>query len=198
MRRRPTSGWSSGWATPARRTPAPGTTSGYLVVDELAAGSAAVHARTRPAAPTSSRAGSVPRAGGPRVVLARPRSLHERVRRTGRGAGHVLQGAARPHRRDPRRARHRPSAPCASSSAAATTATTGCGRCAPRSAPATSTGSGSASAGRPGRQDAGRLRARGLLLGRAQGAALPGRPGRRRRRVAAHRRPRAHPEPFNS
>ena len=47
----------------------------------------------------------------------------------------------------------------------------------------------------PGRQDAGGLRAVELLRCRAQGAGVPGRPCRRRRRVPARGRPRAHPGP---
>ncbi len=46
----------------------------------------------------------------------------------------------------------------------------------------------------PGRHGAGRLRAPGLLRRRAQDPAVPGGPGRGRRRVAADRGARAHPE----
>ena len=46
----------------------------------------------------------------------------------------------------------------------------------------------------PGRHGAGRLRAPGLLLDRAQDRAVPGGPGGRRRGVPAHRGPRPDPE----
>ena len=85
------------------------------------------------------------------------------------------------------------SARCAPSSAAATTATTGC------KSMRSSLGTGDfyrvrVGIGRPaGPAGPGRLRALRLHRGRAQGAAAPGRPRRRRRGVARHGRPRAHP-----
>ena len=122
---------------------------GYLVVDELASrmGSAFRAHKSGRADVVEGRLGA-PGAPGPRVVLARPRLLHERVRRRRSSAGDVLQGRRRSGSSPSTTSSTCRSARCGSSSAAATTATTGCGRCAPRSAPATSTGCGSASAGR--------------------------------------------------
>ena len=77
-------GSSSGWATPAPTTPAPGTTSGYLVADELAdrmGGSWKAHKSGR-ADVVEGRLGGLP--GLRASCSAGPRSLHERVRRTGR------------------------------------------------------------------------------------------------------------------
>ena len=96
-------------------------------------------------APTSSRAGS---AGSPGRA-GQAAHLHERVRRPGRRAARLLQGPARAARRRPRRAgpavrraaaqarrrRQRPQRPAVDARA--------------RWAPASSTGCGSASAGRP-------------------------------------------------
>ena len=81
--RRP--GWSSGWVTRARRTPATGTTSApWSSTSWPRRIGASVRARTR-RGPTSPRGGSAPPAApGPRVVLATPAVLHERVRRPGR------------------------------------------------------------------------------------------------------------------
>ena len=63
-----TSGWSSAWATPDRRTPATGTTSASWWPTCSPSASAGSSRRTR-AGPTPSRAGSA----GQRVVLAKPK-----------------------------------------------------------------------------------------------------------------------------
>ena len=75
--------------------------------------------------------------------------LHERGRRADQGGAVVLQGRPGAAGRGARRAGHPVRHDAGEVRAAATTATTGCARSGPRSAPATSTGSGSASAARP-------------------------------------------------
>ena len=157
---RTTAGWSSGWATPARRTPAPaqrrlprrrraGRPDGRLAGRP-----------TSPAAPTSSRAGS---AGMPGI---RAWCSAGRARYMNESGGPVIGAARRSTRCRAERVvvvhdeLDIPFGTCGSSSAAATTATTGCKSMRRRSAPATSTGCGSGSAGRRGRQETGRLRAR--------------------------------------
>ena len=78
----PTSGWSSGWATPARRTPATGTTSATWSSTSWPPGSARAvqaaqgRARRRRRGPARRRPG-----GRPASCCAAAALLHERVRR---------------------------------------------------------------------------------------------------------------------
>ena len=93
---RPTCGWWSAWATPGRPTPGTGTTSATSSPTSWPTGWARrLPAPTSRAAPTSSRAGWARRAAGRASCSAAAALLHERVRRPGQGARHVLQGRRR-------------------------------------------------------------------------------------------------------
>ena len=130
----------------------------------------------------------------PRVVLARPRCYMNESGGPVSALAKFYKVPGRADRRDPRRARH----PLRHAAGQARRRRQRPQRAAvdarARWAPATSTGCGSASAGRPGRQAPADFVLSDYSVGRAQGAAVPGRPGRRRRRVPAHRGPREDPE----
>ena len=152
-------GSSSGWATPARRTPATATTSGRWSVRRarLAATTLGALAARRLGPRRRRRAKAIAaralvdevrlaaRAGPRWCSPSRRRYMNESGGPVA-GAAALLLGRPRAADRGARRARHRRPVTSGSSAAVARAATTACARSAARSAPRTTCGCGSASA----------------------------------------------------